>query len=608
MSPSTACIDVVHLEVEEREVGRLVVGLGVDERRAVLGVVERQQVLTETLCPQPQRLPVELLGLRQVAHGEAAEGLAVPEHTRILPHRLKAAAFRVERPRKAIAMPATDAISSQPTPAHELKTLVLSRHALICIETSEEARVDTLAREVASKLGIAVFDWTVTRGLVRDGETAASYGTQDASTLARTLGELSVDALFVLKDIGPHLASPAAARALRETVEKFAMPGRLSTLVCTGANIALPADLEALALHFQLGPPDVAELRRVVFAVMDLVRDSGRAQVDLTSDDVDALAEALRGMTLNQARQARGARGAARRQAHSRGPGPRDRAQGGRGSRRAGCSSTSLPPTTPPRSAASAAFASGSTAPRSASAARRPHSASTHRAGMLLVGVQGCGKSLAAKAVARRMAAAAAQARRRQPLRQVHRRDRAQLPARHRPKPSRWLPCVLWIDEIEKAFASSGGDDGGVSRRVFGSFLTWLAEKEPGVFVVATANDLSSIPPELMRKGRFDEIFFVDLPDAAEREEIFAIHLRLRRQDPETFDLHRLAAASEGFSGAEIEQAVITGLYAALHAGEPPDVGRIEAELAATVPLSVSRAEDVARLREIARERFVPVR
>jgi hypothetical protein len=503
-------------------------------------------------------------------------------------------------------MPATDAISSQPTPAHELKTLVLSRHALICIETSEEARVDTLAREVASKLGIAVFDWTVTRGLVRDGETAASYGTQDASTLARTLGELSVDALFVLKDIGPHLASPAAARALRETVEKFAMPGRLSTLVCTGANIALPADLEALALHFRLGPPDVEELRRVVFGVMDLVRDSGRAQVDLTSDDVGALAEALRGMTLNQARQAvahaalhdgkltREDLGHVieRKAAAVRDSGlleyfpPADNTAtlGGFGRLRKWLDRAKV-------GFSSEAAALGLDPPR----------------GMLLVGVQGCGKSLAAKAVAAgwqlpllKLDAGSLYDKYIGETERNFRRAAAQAES--------MAPCVLWIDEIEKAFASSGGDDGGVSRRVLGSFLTWLAEKEPGVFVVATANDLSSIPPELMRKGRFDEIFFVDLPDAAEREEIFAIHLRLRRQDPETFDLQRLAAASEGFSGAEIEQAVITGLYASLHAGEPPDIGRIEAELSATVPLSVSRAEDVARLREIARERFVPVR
>ncbi len=145
------------------------------------------------------------------------------------------------------------------------------------------------------------------------------------------------------------------------------------------------------------------------------------------------------------------------------------------------------------------------------------------------------------------------------------------------------------------------------SRRLFGSFLTWMQEKRAEVFVVATANDLSALPPELLRKGRFDEIFFVDLPEADERESILAIHLRLRRQDPAAFDLARLAATSSGFSGAELEQAVISALLQALQEGRTPDTDLVERELSATLPLSVSRAEDVERLRTFARERFVAV-
>ena len=123
-------------------------------------------------------------------------------------------------------------------------------------------------------------------------------------------------------------------------------------------------------------------------------------------------------------------------------------------------------------------------------------------------------------------------------------------------------PVVLWIDEIEKAMSGGGGDnDGGLSRRLFGTFLTWLQEKRQEVFVVATANDLSQLPPELLRKGRFDEVFFVDLPDGKERQTIFEIHLKLRRQDPENFDLAQLVEAADGYSGAEIEQAVIAALY-----------------------------------------------
>jgi len=170
-------------------------------------------------------------------------------------------------------------------------------------------------------------------------------------------------------------------------------------------------------------------------------------------------------------------------------------------------------------------------------------------------------------------------------------------------------PVVLWIDELEKAFASgtSADADGGLSQRLFGAFLTWLQEKEDGVFVVGAANDLSKLPPELLRKGRFDEIFFVDLPARDERANIFAIHLRLRKQDPAAFDLAALADAAEGFSGAEIEQAVIASLYRALHRKEPLTTAHVLESVHATVPLSVSRREDIERLRTMSRGRFTPV-
>jgi len=171
-------------------------------------------------------------------------------------------------------------------------------------------------------------------------------------------------------------------------------------------------------------------------------------------------------------------------------------------------------------------------------------------------------------------------------------------------------PVILWIDEIEKGIAPGGGGDadGGLSQRLFGSFLTWLQEKRADVFVVATANDLSALPPELLRKGRFDEIFFVDLPDPAERATILGIHLRLRKQDPARFDLPRIAAAADGFSGAELEQVVISALLRSIQERRPLDTQLLLDELAATVPLSRSRREDIDRLRALAKDRFVPAR
>jgi SpoVK/Ycf46/Vps4 family AAA+-type ATPase len=229
--------------------------------------------------------------------------------------------------------------------------------------------------------------------------------------------------------------------------------------------------------------------------------------------------------------------------------------------------------------------------------------------GLLLLGVQGCGKSLSAKAVARewqfpllRLDLAAA-------FGSGSQRPEAVLREAIQVAES-VAPAVLWIDEIEKALAqgSAGGEDGGVSRRVFGSFLTWLQEKRADVFVVATANQVRGLPPELMRKGRFDEIFFVDLPEADERRAIFEIHLSQRKQDPSSFSVAPLLDASEGFSGAEIEQAVVASLYRALHDERPLDTELLLAELNATLPLSVSRMEEIGEIQAFCRERFVPVR
>jgi SpoVK/Ycf46/Vps4 family AAA+-type ATPase len=168
-------------------------------------------------------------------------------------------------------------------------------------------------------------------------------------------------------------------------------------------------------------------------------------------------------------------------------------------------------------------------------------------------------------------------------------------------------PCVLWMDEIEKGIAGdAGGDsDGGVSRRVLGTLLTWMSERAARVFLVATANDIARLPPELLRKGRFDEVFFVDLPNAAAREETLRIHLARKGQDAAGFDLAGLAAACEGFSGAEIEQAIVAALYEAHAEKGRLDAAAIEREMRRTRPLSVLMAEKVAALREWARERAV---
>ncbi|HPU57798.1 MAG TPA: AAA family ATPase, partial [Verrucomicrobiota bacterium] len=166
-------------------------------------------------------------------------------------------------------------------------------------------------------------------------------------------------------------------------------------------------------------------------------------------------------------------------------------------------------------------------------------------------------------------------------------------------------PCVLWMDEIEKGVAPDGNDDG-LSRRILGTLLTWMAERRKPVFLVVTANDIEQLPPELIRKGRFDEIFFVDLPSPENRREIFRIHLRKRNLNPDDFDVERLARDSEGFSGSEIEQAIVSAMYTAHAQGRAVLQQDVIDEIRHTRPLSVVMAEKVEALREWASSRTVP--
>jgi SpoVK/Ycf46/Vps4 family AAA+-type ATPase len=224
--------------------------------------------------------------------------------------------------------------------------------------------------------------------------------------------------------------------------------------------------------------------------------------------------------------------------------------------------------------------------------------------GVLLLGVQGAGKSLCAKAIANDWNL---------PLLKM---DPSSLYNKYIGESEKnfmraittaekMSPVVLWIDEIEKAFAAVGEMDGGVSQRVLGLFLSWLQERKGDVFVVATANDVSKLPPELIRKGRFDEIFFVDLPDAPSRAEILKLHLQKRKRDAAKFDVIALAETTDGFSGAELEQVIVSSLYTAFSSSSDITTEILLSEAKQTVPLSKTMAEKVASLRSWAKERAV---
>ena len=490
------------------------------------------------------------------------------------------------------------------TSVHDLKSLVLSFHSLIAMETVEEERVRSLLHEVAVDLRLPMFEWSLNSGFHRFAGAAIGE-TKDPLSVLRHMESLDVgDAIYLMKDLAPHLTNPNIARVLRDLAQR--LTSTRSAIVLTGDPLELPKDVEALTVRFTLELPDEQELRDVIRSVVDSIGARQRVDVELTREDAQQLIRALSGLTLNQARQViaqavveDGRLSGSDIQSVIRCKGElierggileffpvqENTFQLGGFARLKGWLESARVGFTPE------ARALNLEAPR----------------GILIVGVQGCGKSLAAKFVAREW---------KLPLLKL---DAGRLYDKYVGESEKnfrkattmagaMAPVVMWIDEVEKVFAQggSGEADGGLSQRLFGAFLTWLQEKEEEVFVVGAANDLMSVPPEMLRKGRFDEIFFVDLPTSEERRSIFTIHLTLRKQDPARFDLDRLAAATEGFSGAEIEQAVISSLYRTLQKKQPLTDDAIIEAVRSTLPLSVSRAEDIEAIRELGK-RFTPV-
>lgn len=498
---------------------------------------------------------------------------------------------------------------AKPSAAHlnkhdELRLLVNSHHPIITVETPEEERLEQLLFDIANELTVPLFSWSVTTGLAKM-RGAPIYNTDNPEQALANLTLIPGDAIFLLKDFARYCDNDRVCRRLREIAEKFRAERR--SIVITAAALQLPPDLRADSVPFQLGLPGIEELLPGVKTVLAGMNRAQQIPIALDAGGIAQLAQNLAGLPQEEALRALRMCILARRRVDA---GLLDAVLD---AKRDALRSDGLLETV--RRDASFADVAGLRRLRDWIAKRKSALTPEGRRfgleppkGILITGVQGCGKSLAARSVAGEWGY------------ELARLDAGALYDKFVGESEKKLqkalelaqklsPMVLWIDEIEKAFASAGssGDaDAGLSQRLLATLLTWMQDREGGVFLAATSNNITVLPPEMLRKGRFDEIFFVDLPNAEVRAALFSLHLKKRGRDVASFDLPKLSAASDGFSGAEIEQTIVAGLYSAFAQKQQLTTDILLGEIRGTQPLSVTRAEDIQAIRNWAKTRAVP--
>ena len=503
----------------------------------------------------------------------------------------------------ASSVPAKPAVT-RPNKRDELRLLVNSHHPIIAVETPEEERLEQLLLDVAAELAVPLYTWSVTSGLAK-AHGAPIYNTDSPEQAVANIALIQGDAIFLLKDFARYCDNDRVCRRLRELAEKFRAERR--SIVITAAALQLPPDLHGDSVPFELGLPTADELLQGVKNVLGEMNRTQQIPIALDITGIAQLAQNLVGLPQEEAMRALRMCILARRRIDT---GLLDAALD---AKRDALRSDGLLETV--RRDASFADVAGLKRLREWIAKRKSALTPEGRRfgleppkGILITGVQGCGKSLAARSVAGEweyeMARLDAGALYDKFIGESEKKLQKALELAQK-----LAPMVLWIDEIEKAFASAGSSsdaDAGLSQRLLATLLTWMQDRESGVFLAATSNNISALPPEMLRKGRFDEIFFVDLPSAEVRNALFALHLKKRGRDVASFDLARLAAVSEGFSGAEIEQAIVAGLYTAFSQKQQLTTEILIAEIRGTQPLSVTRAEDIQAIRDWAKTRAVP--
>ena len=486
--------------------------------------------------------------------------------------------------------------------SRDLELLIHGHIPIITIETHEENRALDLIIKASRREFLPTFKWTVTDGLQRmDLSLDPQRHVSDPQDGLKHIKSSALQGIYILLDFDPYLKDPVNIRLLKEIAMTF--DGDKGKIILLSHQLNLPDNLQSMSCNFSLNLPSAKVLEKMIRDEAHKWQTSENQRVRTDRETLDRLIQNLSGLTHRDSKRL------IRNAIFDDGA----------------ITESDLPDVMQAKykllnrddvlsfEFETAHFSELAGMEKLKSWLKQRQSAFTQESktsldipkGILLLGVQGCGKSLAAKTVAGIWGV---------PLLRL---DFGRLYDKYVGETEKNLrqalhtaevmsPCVLWVDELEKGIAS-GNDDHGTSKRLLGSLLTWMAEKSARVFIVATANQIDALPPELIRKGRLDEIFFVDLPDTLNRSQIFKIHFNKREIGYSEIDFDQVAKASNGFSGSEIEQAVVSAIYASHGTGAKINTEIMLHELNNTRPLSVVMAEQIQDLRSWANERTVPV-
>ena len=487
----------------------------------------------------------------------------------------------------------------------EIETLIRAKYPILTIVSWEERRVEEAIRKVCGTLNRSFHTWTVTQGMkppiVRPNGPPKSGTLPGELEALASIHEAPDSAVFLLKDFHPFMKDYRVVRLLRDLAQR--LRGRSQTLILIGPTLTLPTDLEKDVTVVDFPLPSAEAIGQILDTAIAAMQGNPVIDTNLEPAKRESLIQSAQGLTSDEIESVF-ARSLVERKKLDLEVVLEEKKQI---IRKSGLLEYYAPDANikdvggleilkewlnrRTKSFSDAARAFGIPAPK----------------GILLLGVQGCGKSLTAKAVAAQWNLPLL----RLDVGRIFDGSLVGLTEKNMRSAittaESIAPCILWMDELEKGFSGlKGSGDSGTTSRTFATFLTWMSEKTAPVFLVATANDVSQLPPEMLRKGRFDEIFFVDLPDQPEREEIFRIHLVKRKRDPKKYKLKVLADATVGYSGAEIEQIIVGALYSAFDDGRELAQKDLLAEAKAVVPLSKMMSEEIAELREWASDRSRP--